>query len=310
MCFIPDILPEKAQDRKSKILKGGIIVPMTGISNPFLALNGKIVRLSAARISPFDHGFLYGDGVYETLRTYGGTVILDFAAHLGRLRQSALRLALPLPFSDAEIISVAEEIVRLNRFPESRIRLSLTRGENGFEFIGANSPTFMISGSALMDYQPYTAGVDLVSIVMERTEPQIKSIALLPMVLGKQAAQQAQAFDTIFLDHQGYVTEGTVFNIVYRQGDALVNADQTTVLPGTAQRILIGLAQQAGYRCHSRRFGIAELVGADEVIITNSLFGALPVKSVDGKPISQSPGELFHACGTKILAEMARRSGD
>lgn len=283
-----------------------MITPFYIAMDPVIALNGKILRLSQAHISPFDHGFLYGDGVYETLRTWHGRRVLDFDAHLARLRQSAAVLEIPLPLDDAAIKALTDTVITKNGFAESRVRISLTRGANGFVFVGASVPTLMISATPLADYAPYASGVDLVSLGMERVEPEIKSISLLPMVIGKRAAQKAGAFDTVFFDREGCVTEGTVFNISFRSGKTLVTAASETVLTGTAERVLVSLAAKNGYVAVSRRFDMAELFAADEVVITNSLFGALPVRTIDKQTIGHCPGELFRQCGQAVLAEMAK----
>lgn len=265
-----------------------------------ICLNGKLVAAADARISPFDHGFLYGDGIYETMRTLGGTAVFDFDAHLARLRKSGLLLELPIPWSDVDVKTWTDAVIRANGFAETRIRISVTRGENGFRFLGASNPTLVIAASPLDEYGKYTAGVALVSLSLSRLLPEAKSMALLPMILGKQAAERVGAFDTLFTDADGFVTEGTVFNIVMRRGNELIGAKHGSVLAGTAQTLLMQLAETAGYAIREARFTQTDLAAADEVLITNSLFGCLPVKKIDAKSISSCPGELFEKCGHKF----------
>ena len=126
--------------------------------------------------------------------------------------------------------------------------------------------------------------------------------SLLPMIVGKQAAEAAGAFDAIYTDPDGTVTEGTVFSIVWRRNEKLITAPAESVLPGTAQTLLIERAHAAGYTAQEERFSVADLQAADEVMITNSLFGCLPVQSIDGVAIAQCPGECFARCGKALFA--------
>ncbi len=262
-----------------------------------VCLNGELLPESEVRISPFDHGFLYGDGIYETMRTIGGEQIFDIDAHLARLRNSAAIMELPLTWSDDQLKKWAEEVVRRNGFAEARVRISVTRGENHYHFVGAESPTLVISAAELSDYTSCKNGVDLVSVLMERIMPEVKSSSLLPMIIGKQIAEKAKAFDAVYVDQNGMVTEGTVFNILLSRDNKLIGARHETVLPGTAQRMLVAKATAAGFEFVEERFGVSQLQAADEVLITNSLFGCLPVAKVDGKPIADCPGKIFWQCG-------------
>ncbi len=263
----------------------------------FICLNGKIVSEKEAAISPFDHGFLYGDGIYETMRTLGGKAIFDFDAHLSRLRQSAEIMLLPIPWTDNQLQTWAHEVVWQNGFAESRVRISVTRGVNNYNFVGAKNPTLVITASALSDYTPFLNGVDLVAVQMERILPEVKSSSLLPMIIGKQAAQKANAFDAIYLDRNGFVTEGTVFNIMFCHDKEFVCAKHETVLPGTSQRMLRAKVEAHGFIYQEQEFSVHDLQMADEVLITNSLFGCLPVAKIDGVSVRSCPGNIFQACG-------------
>ncbi len=266
----------------------------------FVCLNGKIIPTVDARISPFDHGFLYGDGIYETMRTIGGSEVFDIDSHLARLRKSANLMQLPIPWHDAVLKSWAEEVVEKNGFKESRVRISVTRGENDYQFSGAKNPILVITASPLADYSKHHSGVKLISREMERILPEVKSSSLLPMILGKQAAEKAGAFDAIFTDTNGIVTEGTVFNIVMRRENQLIGAKSEKVLPGTAQKMLVAKVQASGYEYVEQDFMVADLQRADEVLITNSLFGCLPVAEIDAGDIKTCPSDLFSEHGQNI----------
>jgi branched-chain amino acid aminotransferase len=271
----------------------------------FVHLNGVLVSAELARISPFDHGFLYGDGVYETLRTFRGKVF-DSASHLHRLRESANFLDIPVPWKNIEIESWIQETVRKNNFSESRIRISLTRGENNFEFLGSQHPTLLITITPLPKYpiSVYTQGITLVTNYCHRTLPEIKTISLLPMILGKQKAKKEKAFDCLFLDEKGYITECSTSNILFRKKNTLFITPKEKVLSGTMQRIFLEKVKQKGYNIKEQYSTLIDVQSADEVIITNSLFGSLPVQKISTKNILECPGEVFQKCHIDFTKDM------
>lgn len=258
--------------------------------NMFVFLNGKIILASEAKVSLFDHGFLYGDGIYETLRTKNGK-IFDFEGHFQRLKKSASKIDIPIPFSAEEILAAIEEILKKNNLPESRIRMTLSRGENEFSFCGARNPTFAIFTSPLSEYaEEKKNGVKITTIPLFRFFPEIKSTSLLPMIFAKQKAEQCGAFETIFLAKNGAVCEGSVSNIILRQGKTVVFAPQKSTLAGTTQKIILQKASEI-FDIKEEEFFRADLESADEVLLLNSVFGVLPVRQIDDfvRPKKETP---------------------
>lgn len=269
----------------------------------FVHLNGHLISKKEACISPFDHGFLYGDGIYETLRTIGGKVF-DFTAHTKRLRKSAEIMDIPLPWTDAQLEIWTQQTIEKNGFSESRMRISVTRGENGFSFIGAKKPTLLIAATELMDYDKYKDGVALSAIKMSRLLPEAKSSSLLPLILAKQTAQRSGAFECLFLDENDCVTECSTSNVLYRNKNTIFIAPQKNVLSGTMQRIFLQKAKMHDYEIQEQKSSLKDVQNAEEVIITNSLFGALPVHDICGEKVQNCPGELYKKCSIDFAKDI------
>jgi D-amino acid aminotransferase len=250
-----------------------------------VCLNGKLVKEKDARVSVFDHGFLYGDGVYETLRTYGGKV-WQLREHLKRLRGSAAALKIAVPWSDGQVSNWLEALLEKNGFRESRIRISVSRGENGFDFVGSKKPTIVITAQKLVGEpaEVYTKGVSLISLPWQRFLPTAKTTSLLPMILAQPLLKEKKAYEGIFLDEKKNVLEGTMTNVTAVFGGVLV-APKDGVLPGETQKTVLQLARKNGLKVKWGKLSLKKLLQADEVFITSTVRGIMPVRMVDGKKI-------------------------
>ena len=254
-------------------------------------LNGRFIDAGKAKISVFDHGFLFGDGVYETLRTYSGK-IWQMREHLLRLRHSAGLLGIPVPWTGKQISQWVYKVVRLNKFRESRIRITLTRGENYYDFIGAKKPTLCIQVSKLIPEPEsvYKDGVKTISFPMTRLLPEAKSINLLPMILAQRAMQKRHAYEAMFVDTKKYVREGTITNVFIVKG-CILTTPKTGVLSGMTREAVVHVAVKLGFKVIFKDFTLRRLVNSDEVFITNSPRGIIPVVQIDGHRIaSGKPG--------------------
>jgi len=271
----------------------------------FVHLNGKLVPMKEAKVSVFDHGFLYGDGIYESLRTHQGNIV-DFKGHYQRLQESAKSLDIPLPYSEKEVLQWTEELLEKNkviptcseskRIPEeSRIRITLTRGENHFSFCGSTNPTFLISSTPLPSYEKeQKEGVVVTSICLPRLLPQVKSISLLSMILAKQHAQRSHAFETLLLTPEGVICEGSISNILLKKGNQVWKSKKERALSGTTQkRILDYLLQKKKYQLIEKDFSLDDLLEADEALLTNSIFNVLSVRALEKKQLKNQGRSLF-----------------
>ena len=256
-------------------------------------LNGKFVESKKAKISIFDHGFLYGDGIYETLRTKNGK-IWQLKEHLKRLQNSAKLLKLTLPFPLNKIGKLIEETIHRNHFPESRIRVTVTRGINNFDFTTCQKPTLCIQVHPLKP-QPqkiYDAGVKIITLQLERVLPEAKTISLLPFIVGQQKIAEKKAYEAVFINPQGYVLEGTVTNIFIVKNNILITT-KNNILEGTTRKLILKIAQKNGLKTKITDFKLPTLYNADEVFITNAPRGIIPVIQVDKKKIGNGkPGTV------------------
>jgi len=243
-----------------------------------------------AMISPFDSGFLYGDGVYDTLRTYNGKV-WQVDEHLTRLEKSAVRLQLKLPYSKAKIAEMIVKLVKKNKFKESRIRVTVTRGiNNGFS--GCKSPTLFIHAVPLVaeSKNVYERGVAAITVGYERVAPEAKTTSLLPMVLAHQAMNKKRVFEAIYVDSKGFVREGTITNIAIIKDDTLYTP-KNDILAGTTRTLIIKLARNIGLKTKIVDFKVDQLYKADEVLISNAPRKIIPVRKIDKTVIGKGrPG--------------------
>lgn len=255
-------------------------------------LNGKFVSESQAKISPFDHGFLYGDGIYETLRTYNG-VVWHLEAHLDRLYQSAALIHLKLPWVQRRVIGWIEEVARRNMRSrrELRIRVTVSRGVNQYNFGTSKKPTIFISTQILVPEKRavYSRGVSVITVPLERILSQAKTISLLPFILAQQACAREGAYEAFFLNRNGCVTEGSVTNVFIVKRRVLLTP-KDDILYGTTRTVVLEIADMP---FKERAISLRELYTADECFITNAVKGVVPVVRIDGKKIGNGKVGVF-----------------
>lgn len=256
----------------------------------YVFLNGKFLKKQNAKISAFDHGFLYGDGVYETLLVLKG-ILMDSESHLKRLHRSCSVLGLSLPQymdSDTKILEVAQELIARNVIERGRLRITISRGENNFDFSSCPNPTILISVSPLgySSENFFSHGVSIKTLPFERSYPAVKSINFLASLLGRREISDTDAYEGVFVtgDSHRFFREGTVSNIIALNAQKKVFwvAPEKTVLAGTMQKKISEKLYQSGFKKISRNFSLDDICNEKmEVIITNSLFGAIPVHTID-----------------------------
>ncbi len=266
-------------------------------------LNGRFVDVRTAKVSVFDHGFLYADGVYETLRTYGGFVWQP-GEHLGRMRRSAKMIGLDVPWTLEQMERWILEAVKRNGFRESRIRVTVTRGENGFDFGKAMKPTICIQVQKLVP-QPgsvYQKGVDAVVFRGKRILPEAKTLNLLPMVMAQRFMKEHNAYEAFFVDGKGNVKEGTVTNIFMVRKGVLVTPGKG-ILAGTTRDVLLKVARRLRLKVRVRDIKLREMYHAEELFITNAPRGIVPVRRVKGYAIGSEKWKAVKCPGpvTKML---------
>ena len=267
----------------------------------FIFLNGKIIPDTDANISSGDRGFLYGDGIYETLRSYNGKPF-KLAEHLERMRHSAKQLKISFEYSNDDIGERINELIEKNCSQNAYIRITLSRGTGGVRLQMDDNikPTTLIQVKPLTPYDKklYEEGMSLVvSNCRRSTSCPIschKTTNLLKSILLKEEAIKKSAHEAIILNTDDYVTECVVSNIFMVSGGIVVTPSLgTNILPGITRRTVLDICRDSSIPVSEDRFRIEALVKADEVFITNSLMEIMPVSKIDDSKIGKTiPGKI------------------
>jgi branched-chain amino acid aminotransferase len=265
-------------------------------------LNGSYVPEEEAKISVFDHGFLYGDGVFEGIRAYRGKVF-KLEEHLSRLYESAKSIMLEIPETYEEIWEATLETIRQNKLQDAYIRIVVSRGTGDLGLDPRKCPkatTVIIASSiVLFPQELYEKGLPVITVATRRNmpdalDPQIKSLNYLNNILVKIEANRAGVLEAIMLNGQGYVAEGTGDNIfIVKNGKILTPPTYVGALCGITRQVIIDLAADAGISLEERPFTRHELYVADECFLTGTAAEVIPVIEVDGRRIGDgTPGSV------------------
>ncbi len=275
-------------------------------------LNGSFVAKEQAVVSVFDHGFLYGDGIYETMRSYDGNIFL-LNKHLTRLKRSARAISLKLPMPLNKIGDALNESLKVNRLRNAYIRLHISRGpgEIGLDPALCPLPTMVITAKPFHDYPPrfYNRGVPVALVKTRRNHPlalnpSIKGTNFLNNILAKIEAKKARAYEGIMLNWEGYVAEGTISNIgIVKKGVLFTPSLATGILEGVTRDLVLRLARRKKIPIRETRILPKSLLAADECFITNTTMEIMPVTTVGTKTIGNGrPGPL-----TSLLQQEYRK---
>jgi len=275
-------------------------------------IDGKFYDKEQAGISVFDHGLLYGDGVFEGIRVYHGKVF-KLSEHITRLYASAGAIALEIPMKKREMEEAVLETVRLNRKKNGYIRLVVTRGEGtlGLDPAHCGKPTVIIIVADIQLYpeELYKKGVKIITastrrIPPECLDPRIKSLNYLNNILAKIEARRSGAMEALMLTTQGLVAECTADNIFVVKGGKLLTPHPCKgALDGVTMRTVFEIAKARGIECSEADLAQYDVYTADECFITGSGAELVPVIEIDDRTVSDGkPGPL-----TLALIEDFRR---
>lgn len=258
-------------------------------------LNGKIVEETQGHVSIQDRGFLYGDGLFETLRAYNKKPF-RLEDHVTRLLNSAQYLDIPFRHTSQQIRHVIEQLLTHNNLQDAYIRMTLSRGcgVNGFIPTDICSPTFVIHTKPFVAYPAplYKTGMSLITSAIRRSttcpiSPH-KTLNYLTNYLIKKGAVEKGAHDALILNTEGYVTECTVSNIfIVERGTVITPSLEANILPGITRKIILELCKGNGIHVSEELFGLERVFAADEVFLTNSLMEVMPVSKIDGRLIGR-----------------------
>ena len=272
------------------------------LGSQWIFLGGEFVKKEDAVISVYDHGFLYGDGVFEGIRVYSGNVFrLD--AHLKRLFESAQSIMLQIPYTQEEMTQLIVETIRKNQLDSAYIRVVISRGKGnlGLDPSSCPKPNVIIIAEQLALYPKefYERGIKIASVASRRNRPdvlspQVKSLNYLNNILVKLEANQAGVEEALMLNDQGYVTEGSADNIfIVKNGVVYTPPVYLGALEGITRNAIIDVAKAIGYEVRESPFTRHDVYVADEVFLTGTAVEVIAVIDVDGRKINEGkPGEV------------------
>jgi len=264
-------------------------------------LNGRFIPRSKARISLFDHGFLYGYGLFETMRAYEGHIFrLDH--HLARLRHSAERIGLANKLAAFDLEAACTKTLEANKLKDARLRLTVSAGEGDMtpDPGTCSNPTVLITARNLVPLPPekYESGFKAALSSMRRNSQsplsRLKSTCYMENILALMAARATGCDEAILLNEQGYLVEGSISNIFLASNGQLITPSlETGALPGITRETVLEIARASNIKTLERRVELKELIEAEEAFITNSILELMPLTWFEGKPIGTGkPGQL------------------
>ncbi|MFB7141744.1 branched-chain-amino-acid transaminase [Gottfriedia sp. NPDC056225] len=263
-------------------------------------LNGEFVQKQDAKVSVYDHGYLYGDGVFEGIRVYEGNVF-RLKEHLIRLYESAKSILLTIPYSLEELTQIVVETVNRNNLHSGYIRLVVSRGEGNLGLDPASclraNVVVIAEQLALFPQELYDNGMEIVTVATRRNRsdvlnPQIKSLNYLNNILVKIEAKLAGVQEALMLNDQGFVAEGSGDNVFLVKGNKLITPPSSAgALEGITRNAIMELGDTLGYEVEEKLFTRHDVYIADEVFLTGTAAEVIGVSKVDGRVIGNGkPG--------------------
>lgn len=265
-------------------------------------INGRLVDREDAKVSVFDHGFLFGDGIFEGLRCYNGK-IFRLKQHIDRLWDSAKTLDIQIPVTKDEMSAAMYQTLEANGFTDAYIRLIVTRGEGtlGLDAHLCKDPAIVIIVQKLSLYSAdfYDQGIKIVTASTIRTpsdsvNPRVKSLNYLNNIMAKIEAYYAGCEEALMLNHKGDVAECSGDNIfIVKNGKLKTPPTDACILEGVTRNVVLEICEELGLECVEAAFTRHDVYTADECFLTGSAAELIPVVGVDGRVIGDGkPGPI------------------
>src|SRR5256885_225038 len=274
-------------------------------------MDGKLVEKADAKLSVYDHGLLYGDGIFEGIRVYNGK-IFECEAHVRRLYDSARAIRLKIPLGPGDLKAAMEQTVKANGFNECYIRVVVTRGVGslGIDPNKCANPSLIIIADLIQVYakEMFEKGITVITSSVLRMHPsalspRIKSLNYLNNILARIEANDAGVSDAIMLNQDGNVAEATVQNVfIVREAVVMTPTTHDGILEGVTRKVMIGLCAKLGISCVEKSIQKLDLYIADEMFLTGTGGEVMPVTKIDGRqigsgevgPITRKLKDAFH----------------
>ncbi|EGL16146.1 MULTISPECIES: branched-chain-amino-acid transaminase [Paenibacillus] len=279
------------------------------MAQQWIYLDGSFVTKEEAKVSVYDHGFLYGDGIFEGIRIYGGN-IFKCKEHLDRLYDSAKSIMLNIPLSYQEMQDALVETIRRNELRDGYIRLVVSRGPGDLGLDPRRSPKasviIIVEQLSIYPEEAYINGLKTVSVSSRRNipdavNPKIKSLNYLNNILVKIQSNLAGVGEAIMLNSQGYVAEGSSDNIfIIKRGVVFTPPCYIGALEGITRAAIIEICERKGYTLKEEPFTLHDVYVADEVFFTGTAAEVIAVREVDGRIIGEGKAGPIT---TKLLQE-------
>lgn len=265
-------------------------------------LNGRWLSERRAHVPVLDHGYLYGDGVFETMRAYDGAIFM-LPMHLSRLRHALGVTRIRLRLSDSRLTTVLNQSLRKNRLRNAYVRLTVTRGpgEIGLDPTLCPAPTVLVLVRPFTGYPPrrYARGVSAVVAAVRTGDaravaPVLKTTSFIGHILARIEAKARRADEALLMNAAGFLTEGSVSNLfIVKRNRLLTPPVAQGLLPGVTRAVVLRLGRAAGLAVEERRVAPTALREADEAFLTNTMLEVMPLVRVDGQAIgSGRPGAV------------------
>lgn len=278
-------------------------------------VNGEYLPEGEAKVSIFDRGFVFGDGIYEVVPVIGGKMV-DKAPFLERLKRSLGELRIEMPMSEEEFVAMHEKLIELNGIEEGGVYSQITRGvaDRDFAFPAPGTKPSVAAFTMkkpLIDNANARTGVKVVTVEDIRWKRRdIKSIALLGQVMAKQAAVEKGAFEGWMVE-DGYVTEGTSSTAyIVKDGAIITRPLSNEILPGIRRKVIKQLCADKGVKLEERLFTVEEALAADEAFLSSATTLVMPIVEIDGKQIGGGqPGPVARQMREYYIAAIKEEAG-
>ncbi|MGB7204731.1 MAG: D-amino-acid transaminase [Anderseniella sp.] len=279
-------------------------------------VNGEYLPEGEAKVSIFDRGFVFGDGIYEVVPVIGGKMF-DKAAFLERLKRSLAELRIDMPMSEADYLSMHEKLIELNGIDEGGVYSQITRGvaDRDFAFPAAGTKPSVAAFTmkkSLLDNPNARTGVKVVTVEDIRWKRRdIKSIALLGQVMAKQQAAEKGAFEGWMVE-DGHVTEGTSSTAYIVKDDTIITRPlSNSILPGIRRKVIKQLCADHGVKLEERLFTVEEALAADEAFLSSATTLVMPIVEIDGQMIGGGqPGPVARKMRDYYIAAVKQEIGN